>query len=56
MPDPILISVMNDNYPGWWATAEKQALKAAFTETNDPDMRKATWAEIQSLIYSQVPR
>ena len=55
VPDPILISVMNDNYPGWWATAEKQALKTAFTETNDPDMRKATWAELQSLIYSQVP-
>ncbi len=55
VPDPILISVMNDNYPGWWATAEKQALKAAFTETNDPDARKATWGDIQSLIYEQVP-
>ena len=55
VPDPILISVMNDNYPGWWATAEKQALKAAFTETNDPDARKATWADIQALIYEQVP-
>ena len=55
VPDPILISVMNDNYPGWWATQEKQQLKAAFTATNDPAARKATWAEIQALIYSQVP-
>ena len=55
VPDPILISVMNDNYPGWWATGEKQALKAAFTETNDPVARKGTWAEIQALIYDQVP-
>jgi len=55
VPDPILISVMNDNYPGWWATPEKARLKAAFTATNDPAARKATWAEIQSLIYSQVP-
>ena len=55
VPDPILISVMNDNYPGWWATEEKQQLKAAFTATNDPTARKATWGEIQALIYSQVP-
>ena len=55
VPDPILISVMNDNYPGWWATEEKQRLKSAFTATNDTADRKATWAMIQSLIYSQVP-
>ena len=40
VPDPILISVMNDNYPGWWATAEKHQLAAAFTATNDPADRK----------------
>ncbi len=55
VPDPILISVMNDNYPGWWATDEKQQLKSAFTATNDPADRKATWGKIQSLIYTQVP-
>ena len=55
VPDPILISVMNDNYPGWWATAEKHQLAAAFTATNDPADRKATWGRIQSLIYTQVP-
>ena len=55
VPDPILISVMNDNYPGWWTTDEKQNLKSAFTATTDPAARKATWAEIQALIYQQVP-
>ena len=55
VPDPVLISAMNDNYPGWWTTQEKQSLKAAFTSTNDPAARKATWDQIQSLIYSQVP-
>ena len=55
VPDPVLISVMNDNYPGWWTTSEKLALKASFTGTNDADARKATWAEIQALIYEQVP-
>ena len=55
VPDPILISVMNDNYPGWWATEEKQRLKSEFTATNDPASRKATWAMLQSLVYTQVP-
>ena len=55
VPDPILISVMNDNYPGWWATAEKNALKERFTASSDPSERQAIWAEIQALIYEQVP-
>ena len=46
---------MNDSYPGWWTTAEKQELASAFTATNDPAARKATWDGIQSLIYTQVP-
>lgn len=55
VPDPILISVMNDNYPGWWATPEKQALKDRFTASSDPEERQAIWAEIQALIYEEVP-
>jgi len=55
VPDPILISVMNDSYPGWWATDEKQALKDKFTASSDPDERKAIWGDIQELIYEQVP-
>lgn len=55
VPDPILISVMNDNYPGWWATPEKQALKDRFTASSDPAERQAIWSDIQALIYEQVP-
>ena len=55
VPDPILISVMNDNYPGWWTTPEKAELKARFTASSDPAGRQAIWSEIQSLIYEQVP-
>jgi len=55
VPDPILISVMNDDYPGWWATEEKAALKSKFTSTSDPEERKAIWSDIQALIYEQVP-
>lgn len=55
VPDPILISVMNDDYPGWWATEEKLALKDKFTASSDPAERQAIWADIQALIYEQVP-
>lgn len=55
VPDPILISVMNDSYPGWWTTDEKTALKDRFTSTSDPAERQAIWSEIQALIYEQVP-
>ena len=55
VPDPILISVMNDNYPGWWATAEKAGLKAKFTGTADEAERQKIWSQIQTAIYEQVP-
>lgn len=55
VPDPILISVMNDNYPGWWTTDEKAELKNKFTSTSDPAERQAIWSDIQALIYEQVP-
>lgn len=55
VPDPILISVINDNYPGWWATPEKAALKAKFTATADPAERQKIWADLQALVYEQVP-
>lgn len=55
VPDPILISVMNDNYPGWWTTDEKAKLKAQFTASSDPAERQAIWSTIQALIYEQVP-
>jgi len=55
VPDPILISALNDNYPGWWTTAEKAALKGDFTGTADPQARKATWNQLQAAMYEQVP-
>lgn len=55
VPDPILITVMNDSYPGWWATPEKLALKAKFTASADPKKRARIWADLQRIIYDQVP-
>lgn len=55
VPDPALITVLNDTYPGWWTTDTKQALKAEFTGTADPAKRAEAWAKLQALIYDEVP-
>ena len=55
VPDPILLTFMNDNYPGWWTSPEKEKLEAAFTGTTDTDERREIWSKIQALVYEQVP-
>ena len=55
VPDPILYTFMNDNYPGWWVSPEKEKLEAALSGTIDPAQRKQIWADVQALMYQQVP-
>lgn len=54
-PDPVLLTVMNDSYPGWWQTDEKHERMAELTGTSDLDERKAAWEEMQALMYEQLP-
>ncbi len=55
VPEPSLITFVNPSYPGWWDTSEKKAALAKFNTEMDPAKRKALWAEIQKLFYTQVP-
>ncbi|MGQ7846397.1 ABC transporter substrate-binding protein [Granulosicoccus sp. 3-233] len=55
VPDPVLLTVLNDSYPGWWKSDEKHELMAKFTGTSDLEARQAAWAELQELIYTQLP-
>ncbi|RYH07545.1 ABC transporter substrate-binding protein [Tropicimonas sp. IMCC6043] len=55
IPDPVLLTALNNNYPGWWATEEKAVLDKKFTGTSDLDVRREAWAGLQALIYEQVP-
>ena len=55
MPDPVLYTFMNDNYPGWWTSPEKEELEAKFTGSTDPEERQQIWTDIQGLLYEQVP-
>jgi peptide/nickel transport system substrate-binding protein len=54
-PDPILLTFLNDGYPGWWTSPEITELKKQFTSTADLTERKAVWDKIQTLFYEQVP-
>ncbi len=55
VPDPILLTMMNDSYPGWWTTDEKHELIAEFTGTSDLEARQAAWEKLQALVYEQLP-
>lgn len=55
IPDPALLTFVNDTYPGWWTSPEKEKLMAEFTDTSDLEARKAAWAKLQELAYQQTP-
>lgn len=55
VPDPVLITALNDSYPGWWKTAKKDAAKSAFTGTADISVRKKAWDTLHGLMYEEVP-
>jgi peptide/nickel transport system substrate-binding protein len=55
LPEPALIAPLPDTYPGWWASETKNKLLTAFTTEMDQKKRIAIWADIQKLIYDEVP-
>ncbi len=55
LAEPALILNLADTAPGWWTTPEKQKLVTAFNTESNVDKRKALFAEIQNLVYKEVP-
>ncbi len=55
VPDPALFTPLNDSYPGWWKSAEKDKLKAALNGTDDQAARLKAWADLQAKFYEVVP-
>jgi peptide/nickel transport system substrate-binding protein len=55
IPDPALFTFMSENYPGWWATPEKNKLAQAYTTAPNQKERIASWAQFQKLVYEQFP-
>ncbi len=55
LPEPALIGLMSDASPGWWTSPAKTAAVQAFNTEIDPKKRVALFAEVQKLIYVEVP-
>jgi peptide/nickel transport system substrate-binding protein len=55
VPDPSLITILSSSYPGWWDSPAKNELLAKFQSEPDQEKRMELWAELQALIYEEVP-
>jgi len=55
LPEPSLIGIMTDTAPGWWSSDKKQAALDAFNRETDPKKRIQKWADVQKVIYEEVP-
>ncbi|TPW27869.1 ABC transporter substrate-binding protein [Martelella alba] len=53
--EPALNGWMSDDYPGWWASAEKHAVTDPFLAESDPAKRKELFAEVQAAFYDDAP-
>ena len=55
LPEPALIGFMSDSAPGWWASPAKAKAIGAFNAEIDPAKRQQLWANVQSVVYAEVP-
>jgi len=56
LPEPTLTPPqLGDGAPGWWSSPAKDAALAAFNAESDAKKRGALWANIQSVVYTEVP-
>ena len=57
VPDPSQISYVGqmNQYPGWWSSERSLEMAAALLAGSDFDERKATFDEIQTAHYTEIP-
>lgn len=53
--DPATVVFLNDDFPGWWDTPEKQAAMDAVVAGADFEERKPEWDVMQQLIWEDLP-
>ena len=54
-PEPLSYAFLSPDYPGWWDTEEKRAIVDELRKTIEPEKRGELWADLQALIYEQIP-
>lgn len=55
LPEPALIGALSTSAPGNWDTPARKVAIDAFNSEVDPAKRVALWAEVQKVIYAEVP-
>jgi peptide/nickel transport system substrate-binding protein len=55
LPEPGLINLLSPAAPGWWESEKRDAAMKAFNAAVDPRDRVARWADVQRLIYEEIP-
>ncbi len=55
LPEPALIGSLSTSSPGWWDTPARKAAVDPFTAESDPDKRIELWANVQKVIYDELP-
>jgi peptide/nickel transport system substrate-binding protein len=55
LPEPSLTGIMNDSGPGWWVSDAKHKALDAFNAESDTTKRVALYADVQKVIYDEVP-
>ncbi len=56
VPDPVIFTGIQCNWPGWWCHEEKERLMEALSKESDPKKRKALWERVQVVFYEDVGR
>lgn len=55
LPEPGIINLLSPTAPGWWESEARTAAMDAFNAELDPARRVEKWAEVQRVIYDEVP-
>lgn len=56
LPEPMLSPPqLGKGAPGWWETPAKEAALAAFNAESNPSKRGKLWANVQEVVYDEVP-
>jgi peptide/nickel transport system substrate-binding protein len=55
LPEPGIINLLSPTAPGWWESDARTAAMDAFNAELDPAKRVEKWADVQRVIYDEVP-
>ena len=50
-PDPVLMTPLQANFPGWWANRDGQAMLELLKRHTNPAVRVEIWSRLQKLWY-----